>query len=317
MGESKTAKSNSIGPIEVWRGGVSAWECDEMGHLNVRFYVARAMEGLAGIAAALGMTEAFAARSQATLIVREHHIRFLREAHVGAPLNMTAGVVEMGEADAVLLQTLTHSLTGQTCATFITRVAHAVSRDGRVFPWPQRSRELALALRTDISPEAAPRSIAGDPLASQASLARADELGLTVTGRGVVGPQDCDVFGRMRPELAMTRVSQGLAHFIEPLRQAAAADPSIRLGGAALEYRLAYFGLPRAGDQVELRSGFAEIQPKYARMAHWLVDPVSGAAWISAEHIGANFDLDARRLLAMPAGPLAELRKLAIPGLGI
>ena len=32
--------------VEVWRGGVNTWECDEMGHLNVRFYVARAMEGL-------------------------------------------------------------------------------------------------------------------------------------------------------------------------------------------------------------------------------------------------------------------------------
>ena len=45
--------------MEVWRGGVNTWECDEMGHMNVRFYVANAMEGLVGLAAALGMPEAF------------------------------------------------------------------------------------------------------------------------------------------------------------------------------------------------------------------------------------------------------------------
>ena len=26
--------------VEVWRGGVASWECDQMGHLNVGFYVA-------------------------------------------------------------------------------------------------------------------------------------------------------------------------------------------------------------------------------------------------------------------------------------
>ena len=46
------ADADNLG-IEVWRGCVNTWECDEMGHLNVRFYVARAMEGLVGLAAAL------------------------------------------------------------------------------------------------------------------------------------------------------------------------------------------------------------------------------------------------------------------------
>ena len=33
--------------IELYRGSINTWECDEMGHMNVRFYVARMMEGLA------------------------------------------------------------------------------------------------------------------------------------------------------------------------------------------------------------------------------------------------------------------------------
>ena len=42
------------GGLEVWRGGVNTWECDEMGHMNVRFYVSRFIEGLAGLALRLG-----------------------------------------------------------------------------------------------------------------------------------------------------------------------------------------------------------------------------------------------------------------------
>ena len=61
--------------VEVWRGGVATWECDQMGHLNVGFYVAKSMEALAGLAAELGMRRAFAASAESTLIVREQHIR--------------------------------------------------------------------------------------------------------------------------------------------------------------------------------------------------------------------------------------------------
>ncbi len=313
MSDSTTA--NFGGPIEVWRGGVSAWECDEMGHLNVRFYVARATEGLVGVAAALGMTDAFAARAQSTLIVREHHIRFLREAHVGAALHMTAGVVEMTESEAVVLQVLTHSLSGETCATFLTRVSHAVAHDGRAFAWPARSLAMAQSLRTGIPAEAAPRGVAGGPVDSQASLAQAEALGMNVSGRGAVKSQDCDVFGRMAPELIMTRVGHGLAHFIEPLRAAAAQATSARMGSAALEYRLVYIDMPRAGDGVELRSGIAEIQPKYARMVHWLLNPRTGAPYAVAEHIVANFDLDARRLAPIPPETLATVQAMVIPGL--
>ena len=43
LGERAVAvELGELGPggLEVWRGGVNTWECDEMGHLNVRFYVA-------------------------------------------------------------------------------------------------------------------------------------------------------------------------------------------------------------------------------------------------------------------------------------
>ena len=46
--------------VEVWRGGVATRGCDQMGHLNVGFYVAESMQALAGLAAELGLPRAFA-----------------------------------------------------------------------------------------------------------------------------------------------------------------------------------------------------------------------------------------------------------------
>ena len=306
------------GPVEVWRGGVNTWEIDMMGHLNVRFYVARAMEGLVGAAAALGLAGAFKARAAATLIVREHHIRFLREARPGAGLHMTVGVVSIDETEAVLLQTLVHSSTGEAAATFLTRVVHAVPADGRPFPWPERAHEAAERLKVEVPSEAGPRGISGEPFVSKAAMARADELGMACSGRGAILPQDCDVFGRMGAEGFLGRISDGMGGFMAPMRDAMnAALEGRRIGGAAIEYRLVYLAWPRAGDGVELRSGWSGADSKVQRHNHWLLDPVTGQAWGTSEAASVSLDLDARKLATAPSEVLAEMQTWLTPGMSL
>lgn len=301
--------------VEVWRGGVASWECDQMGHLNVGFYVAKSMEALAGVAAELGMPAAFAPAAEATLVVREQHIRFIREAHPGAPLRITAGVVEMGETDARIML-LMHHQSGELAASFQTLVSHATARDGRAFPWPDRIRARAEALTAQVPEKAAPRSIGLAPIETQASLARADELGLTVTGRRVIDTADCDAFGRMRTETFMHRLSDGIPHFFAG-RRPGAVEPAKKVGGAALEYRLIHHAWPRAGDRLELRSGSAGGDPRFRRLVHWLLDPDTGRPWGSAEAIAVSFDLETRKLITLSDEEFARVEADAVPGLGL
>ncbi|OYX33630.1 MAG: hypothetical protein B7Y99_07060 [Caulobacterales bacterium 32-69-10] len=306
---------SGTGAVEVWRGTVAAWECDGMGHLNVRFYVARATQGLAGAAAALGMPHAFASHAAATLIVREHHIRFLREARAGALQHMTASVVAMGETDAVLQFVLTNSSTNETSATFLTKVVHASARDGRPFPWPGRARAAAAALTTSAATNAGPRSIDAGFEAAPPTPAAAAARGLAQAGLSVVTAEDCDVFGRLRTEMFMGRMSASIGHTVEPFRKAAqAAVPEVRLGGAAMEYRLVYFEHPRAGDRIAVHSGLVGVDRKMARMRHWLLDPHTGAPWAVAENVSVNFDLDTRKAVLIPAGAVEALQASVVKG---
>lgn len=299
--------------VEVWGGGVNTWECDRMGHMNVRYYVAKAMDGLAGLAAELGMPRVFAPGAQATLIVREHHIRFLREAHPGSFLYMTGGVLEMGECDARLLLTFFHP-SGEPCATFNTVVAHVTAEEGRPFPWPQRIRERAQALKVELEDYAAPRSIRLDPVASAASIERAEALNLRRAGRGVFDVRDCDAFGRMRPELFMSKLSDGISQVFGGAASKLVADGApegARIGGAALEYRLLYLGWPRAGDRYVLRSGLSDCDERVRRLIHWLLDPDTGRPWGVAEAIVISLDLDARKVIKMPPEAQAAIRREA------
>ncbi|WP_309645126.1 thioesterase family protein [Phenylobacterium sp.] len=305
--------------VEVWSGGVNTWECDEMGHLNVRFWVAKALEALGGLAANLGMPHAFAAHGQATLAIREMHMRFLREARAGVWLYATGGVVEIGESDARLLIVL-HSAAGEPAATFQLRVDHATVGDLRPFPWPQRIRDLADALRTAVPPHAAARSVHLDTVTPSASLARADALNLPRIGLGLVSPSECDVFGRMSAERFIGRVSDGVARLFgedRPGPDPVPGEPPPRVGGAVLEYRVIYLDWPKAGDRVELRSGIAESTPRTRRAVHWMLDPLTGKPWVTSEAIAIAFDLDRRKVVDIGLQAQANFQARLTPGLAL
>jgi len=298
--------------VEVWSGGVNTWECDEMGHLNVRFWVARSLEGLAGLAARMDMPRAFSAKGGATLVVREQHIRFLREARAGATLTMTGGVVEMGETEARLLFVIRYD-SGEPAATFQTLVAHVTAHDLRPFPWPDRIRAAAEGLKVEIPAFAAARSIDLSPVDSQASLARAEALGLTRLGRGVLQPQECDVFGRMRGETVIGRISDVVGR----MYPGSEAGGATRIGGAVVEYRILHLAWPRAGDHLEIRSAHLGCDTRTRTALHWLLDPVTGQPWASALAVGVTFDLDTRKLMEIPPHAQAAFNAQVIPGLGL
>jgi acyl-CoA thioester hydrolase len=303
-----------FGGLEVWRGAVNTWECDQMGHMNVRFYVAHAMEGLAGLAAALGLPGAFRANAEATLLVKDHHIRFLREARAGAPLYLVTGVVEMGESEARLIQLLVHAGSGELAASFQTLVVHATSREERAFPWSDRTRALAAALVMEVPERAAPRSLTLEASAGGASLAEAERLDLIHLAKGAFTAQDCDVFGRVGVEHIIGRVSDG----VPTLGAALGGGPRREgVGGAVLEYRLAYAERPRAGDRYDVRSGLMSFDDRSQRVAHWVLDPETGAPWATGEAVAVSLDLAARKIIPLADEAKGRLKGRVTPGLSL
>ncbi len=302
------------GLSEVWRGSVNTWECDEMGHLNVRFYLAKWCEGFGGLLRMAGLPRAFAAGAGSTALPVDQHIRFHAEARAGAPLAMVAGTVRVEEAQAVLFHELRHG-DGRTAATFVTRVAHAEARSGRLFPWSARTRAALVAMLCEIPPHAAPRSIDATRPPGEASLARADELGVPVAGRAMVLPQDVDARGRMRPELFIGRVSDSVPNIVSAWRAEGEQRPNV--GGAVLEYRLVYRRWPEAGDFLEIRSAVVAAEGKTQRLAHWILDPVSGEPWATAEAVGVTFDLTTRKAIIPSEATRAAILARAAPSMTI
>lgn len=305
--------------LEVWRGSPNTWECDEMGHMNVRFYVAKAMDGAFGFFAAIGLPDVARPGAAATVRVLSHHVRFHREARPGEPLAMTAHVVKLGVTGLTLCQMLTHG-DGRVCATFLTELAHVATATAKAFPWTSRVAERLPELVAEAPEVARPRSLVTSHGPTPASVEAADALGLMVTGRGMVSPADVDCHGLMRTELVIGRISDSVPNLMycwrEALtaRAAEASGRAVRSGAAVLEFRLDYRAWPTLGDRVELRSAISDVAEKTQTLTHWLLDPASGLALATAKAVAVSFDLDTRKTIPIPEPERAALLALKVEG---
>jgi acyl-CoA thioester hydrolase len=282
--------------------------------MNVRFYVQRAHEGCVALSHALGIPLAFKARANATLIPVDQHIRFLKEARPGAPLRLHSGVLAAGETGMQVYQELRHA-DGAPCAALTTLLTHADPANGKAFAWSKRTLERWSALTCERPAYGAPRSLDVTRMPSAANVARADALGAPVIGRGAILQSETDMFGRMRPEVAIGRISDSAPHLLSAWRAQTAAEAgagAANAGAAVVEYRIVYRRWPRAGDGFVVRSAVTEVQEKTLHLAHWMLDPVGGEPWATAEVVALTFDLSTRKTIAPSPAARAALEAAAI-----
>lgn len=302
-------------PAPLYQGSVNTWECDDGGHLNIRFHMERAFTGLAHMARELELPHAFTENAGSTLIAQEAHVRFIKEARPGAPLVMHGGVVEMGESDATLCFDMRHH-DGAPGTAFTFKVRHVETRALRSFPWSTRSRAAAKRLKCKLPEHAKPRSIDVNQSPADASIANAEALGVQRIGGALVYPDQCDPLGRLRGEHIVGRISDSVPNLLAPWRQAAASD-GVQPAGAVVEARFVFRKFPRAGELIEVRSGIAEIGDKTLRLVHWVLDPETGAAWASMEGVALTFDINTRKTLPPTVEARERVSKLVIAGLGV
>lgn len=302
----------------VWMGSCNQWDCDDMGHMNVRVYIEKQHEGLMNFASALGLSHAFYEGAPSTLLPIDQHIRYIREARPGAPLSMKACVLEHDDTTALIYQEMRH-VNGALAAAFRTRVQHVETKLAKPFNWSSRSRK-ALAQYTSEAPdESKPRSIdpVGEGIApAEANMERIESIGAPLIGLGAILPRHLDVHGRMAPYWFMGRVSDSVPNLLHEWRQrVASAAGSARMGAAVLEYRLRYHGWPVAGDLFEIHSSLGDVADKTHSLVHWVMNPKTGKAWVTSQATAITMDLDARKAVKTPPAMRKEIENIAPRGL--
>jgi acyl-CoA thioester hydrolase len=300
--------------IDVLRTGVNTWECDQMGHLNVRYYFARANQGLAMLALELGLPPSFLQREGLVLRALDQHVRFVRELRPGVYYAMRAGVISAERDRLHIYEELRFVHKHEAAASMISEVALVDAATSKPVPLPASVLERARALEVLVPVDTAPRGI--ERVKPRVPPLRNEALELDLAGAylGPVLPEDCDHLGVMQESAFMARVSDGIGHFFQHLR-GSQRGPGI--GGAALEYRYVFHERPQLGDIIEVRSGLKGLGNKTSHICHWIFNVETGRCAATSEAVAVSFDLTTRKAIDIPPEARAAMEQRIVPGLTV
>ena len=282
--------------VPCYRGSVNAWECDENDHLNVRFYLAKANQGLPFVLEAIGLPPG---RSR----MRAQHVRFLKEARPATPLTVHAGLAASDGHATTIYAEVRHSLSGEVMATLLTELeVDGSPRD---------------ASRCTVPEHGAPRGIQSGLDRLRPDLGSLAGMGFVEIGRGAVAPGECDAAGEMERFEYVGRMSDSVVNLLAHVQtEAELARRSDGIeGGALVELRIAWHAPLRAGSPFTIHSGIAAAGRKTMHFVHLFFDEATRACVATAQGLAVAIDLQARRAIELPEARRRriEARLLRLP----
>lgn len=295
--------------IEVNRSSVQTWETDQMGHMNVQFYMEKATQGLASLGIHLGLGPRRLESQGTTLHARSHHVRFLREQRPGAAFYMRAGVLSVRADSLKIYQEMISTTTGEVAATFTGDVDLLDITTQQPRPLPTEAIDRARDLTAEQPARGRARGLELYEPRPAPTLEEAQRLGMVPTLQCEIQPAQCAADGYLHPRHYMGIVSDSIPNLLAQTQGRDRGDDS-DVGGAALEYRFIYRARPRAGDVLALRSGLKEVGSKTYIWVHWLFDLESGRCVATAEAVAITLDLTARKSVPIPDEMRARLETL-------
>ena len=113
------------GPMHLsYRGVVTAWDCDHMGHLNIAGYVRRFDEAHWTFFAALGLAPGWMREQRRGMVAVEQRIHYLRELKAGEVVAIYSQVRQVKAKVLLSRHELRNEETGEVCAVEEIACAH-------------------------------------------------------------------------------------------------------------------------------------------------------------------------------------------------
>ena len=138
-------------PLLTYKGSVYPWHCDEMGHMNVMWYVGKFDEGTRHFFHALGLTPQFLRANQRGMAAVEQTIQYKRELLAGDIVAVHSMLLEIKEKVIRFHHEMRKADTDEVAATTTLTAVHldTVARRACGFPASVREKGAALLAQVD------------------------------------------------------------------------------------------------------------------------------------------------------------------------
>jgi len=126
-----------------YRGTVYPWHCDQMGHMNVMWYVGKFDEATWHLLAAVGLTPTRLVQEGIGMAAVEQHIEYKRELRAGDLLTIHSSMREVREKVLIFAHEMTNQETQELAARTVLTGVCMDTTTRRARPLPPDVRERA------------------------------------------------------------------------------------------------------------------------------------------------------------------------------
>jgi acyl-CoA thioester hydrolase len=302
-------------------------EIDGLGHMNVRFYMARAQRANEALLAELDLGPAEREAMNVRLAQVDAYTRYHREQFAGSTLTVNGGVLGAGPTELSAFYELTNPAKGEIAATFILVNTLTDKSTGAAAPFPASARAAAEALRVELPDYGRPRTI---DLGAPRTDLTFEEVARRLDDESDEGPKDpmarrsewtvpaeaCDEAGFLADSSAMM-FGGPRAPTSDDMRRMGpmtfVGDDGHRLGWASLETRMVRVSQARAGDRLCSLGAEIGLQPKVRHSRRWLFNATTGQLVSLNDNVSIALDLDARRPIDIPPSIRSQLETRHVP----
>ncbi|WP_169543264.1 acyl-CoA thioesterase [Sneathiella aquimaris] len=280
--------------IPVYRGGVEAWECDQMLHMNVQFYSAKAMAGFSHLQNRIGLSPARIRTEKHGLRFKTLRIQYKSEMRMGALMHGVAGIRSL-EEDVVsgfihLYDTAKDTISG----VFEFTADYRQLETGEPAPLPQDVKS-ALASLADAHPDQY------CPAPMKHILLPAKPMDhMFETNRSAVDVWECDGFGQIEMRHIIGRFSDAASHIMQSVGITREIQMQRNLGSAALEYFAEFHQPIRKAASLVVKSGLLDRMDKTFAFGHHMINSDNGEIVNNTTILGCYFDMTARKAVKLP-----------------
>ncbi len=295
-------------------------EIDSLGHMNVRYYMARMEQANRTLIDSLDMP----AETMAAGFLRrvDTYTRFRREQFAGAPLHTVGGVLALAEGGMQSYVEVRNADSQDVAATFIVTTALIEQASRRPLPFPAAGTFTP----TEVPAYAKPRSLTLGPVNTAVTLDQLDATIPAVEGGGMMSGKrnttieddDVDAEGWLKEELELMFLPFAKLAQQEDSPQGPPVfqtGDGRRVGWAIMETRNLLYGQPRLNDEIAYFSADLRLEEKSRLSRRWAFNANSGQLLGISDSVGLCIDLDARRAITWPAELRAQIERYQQPQL--
>ncbi|MGH0029803.1 MAG: thioesterase family protein [Myxococcota bacterium] len=299
----------------LYEGVVAEEEIDHLGHMNVRFYLDKALQATRTLAHGLGLD---AAAQEMGGVVGVPHLftRHFREQLAGARLVVQGGVLGARGDGLRFYHELQNVENGELAASFVHDVQLEDAEARKPMPLPESVAARVAEEVADLPERGRPRTLDLDARPREIPLSLALSRGLAMREPRVVGADECDEDG-----VHLVSRHQDLVWGGIPFPPREGDGPLMRLadgtpfGWATLESRATLHHLPRVGTRIQSFGAEVEIARKTSVRHHWVFDVDTERLVCTSQIVNLAFDIGARRAIEWPPEIRADLERRFHPDL--